>query len=82
MRRWILLMGCVLAWGLAALFGAAELFLTCLWAYYEKYAVEAAGTAGWFVMMLLPLVLMALWCAACGTISYQECGGRTPGEKR
>ncbi|MDO4314743.1 MAG: hypothetical protein Q4C45_03130 [Oscillospiraceae bacterium] len=88
MRRRLLLAGCALAWGLTALSGAAELLLTCLWVYHGRYAAdniraaEDAGAAGWFAMMLLPLFLLALWCAAWGTISYQKCGGRTPGGKR
>ena len=88
MRRRLLLAGCALAWGLTALFGAAELFFICRWVYDGSCAAgnlraaEDVGTAGFLVMMLLPLFLLALWCAACGTISYQKRGGRTPGEKR
>lgn len=88
MKRRLLLTGCVLAWGLTALLGAVELLLTCLWVYHGSYAAdniraaEDARMAGWFAMMLLPLFLMALWCAACGTISYQKRGGRMPGGKR
>ncbi len=78
MKRWFLLAGCVLAWGLTVLLGTAELFFAYEWAYYGRHvaenmrAAEDAGTAGWFVMMLLPLFLTALWCAAYGTVSYQK----------
>ena len=71
MKRTLLLAGCALAWGLTALLGAAE----------NMRAEEDAGTAGFLAMMLLPLFLLALWCAVCGTISRQNAAGIRPMER-
>lgn len=90
MKRRILLAGCVLAWGLTALMGAAELFFLSGWVYYTRYAAENmraaedAGTAGFITMLLLPLFLLALWGAVWSAMCCKDQGdsGQRPVEKR
>lgn len=81
MKRTLLLAGCALAWGLTALLGAAEAFFACLWMYSGSHAAENMRAAGFLAMMLMPLFLLALWCAVCGTISRQNAAGIRPVER-
>lgn len=88
MKRRLILVGCVLAWGVTALLGSVELLFACGWMYYGRYAAENmraaedAWMAGWLVVLLLPLLLIALCGAVYATFSYKRCGGWTPDEKK